>query len=581
MSGAAEWSEQKTESHSRTRPLEPISTRPFGPSRSPRFSCLQSPHPDGGTGTGSLSLLLLESEADRNPLTFAAIYPSLTATSSNTQTHSSHATHAQASEAGCSASHALLHPSTPMTDATQNGEAAENGQRHTHSNGKAKSAGSMDGNDGDNCQSSSNCCSKCLSSCCRFICRPRCQLRTLLCCFACLTCCGCRDKVCQRLVFFPPQPFYALSDRDGEQTMWLVEEGRRIEPYSSPDMHVAFISTRRASTICTMWIRHPGAETTVLFSHGNATDIGCMRDHMLDFSRQLQVNVMIYDYTGYGLSSGAPTMADTLADSEAAYDYLTRTYPISCKRVIAYGQSLGSGPTIHLSRTRRVSGAIIHAGLMSGLRVIQPPASPPASSTSHSSSPSSNPSSTPSNSSSSSKSHWFDIFPNVDWIRSTRAPVFVIHGSDDSEIPFEHGVGLSQAAGADTPTTIPPIGWQNEAEDDDVTIGTSSSSSGNGNGNNGHMSAVGRSCWKLWRVAGAGHNNIEVEYRDQLFEHLRTFVKYIQQHTVTLDEMKPPTKTMGSDPIAHGQVLEMNGMDASSARMPHPPSTASRPFDQI
>lgn len=99
-------------------------------------------------------------------------------------------------------------------------------------------------------------------------------------------------------MYFPPPPCYSIEDHNGQQTLWLVDRGHRIEPYTSVNMHLAFIRTRKSSTICTLWLRQPGATTTVLFSHGNATDIGCMRDHLVDFAKKLQVNVLTYDYTG-------------------------------------------------------------------------------------------------------------------------------------------------------------------------------------------------------------------------------------------------------------------------------------------
>jgi hypothetical protein len=40
--------------------------------------------------------------------------------------------------------------------------------------------------------------------------------------------------------------------------------------------------------------------------------------------------------------------------------------------VSRYGQSLGTGPTIHLASRKRVTGVVIHSGLMSALRVIKP-----------------------------------------------------------------------------------------------------------------------------------------------------------------------------------------------------------------
>ena len=52
------------------------------------------------------------------------------------------------------------------------------------------------------------------------------------------------------------------------------------------------------------FIRRRGATLTFLFSHGNAEDLGMMYGRMKEMARALGVNVLAYDYTGYGLSSG-------------------------------------------------------------------------------------------------------------------------------------------------------------------------------------------------------------------------------------------------------------------------------------
>ncbi len=41
-------------------------------------------------------------------------------------------------------------------------------------------------------------------------------------------------------------------------------------------------------------------------------------------------------------------------------------------------------------------------------------------------------------------SHWFDIFPNVDKAKLVTAPVFIMHGTADKEIPIHHGIGISE-----------------------------------------------------------------------------------------------------------------------------------------
>jgi dienelactone hydrolase len=339
--------------------------------------------------------------------------------------------------------------------------------------------------------------------CCRWLAcdftseRAAVMSRSLLCCFGCLTCMGCRDRVCARLVFFPPEPFYSLEERNGVQTLWLLENGRKLEPYTAATMRVDFVHTRLNSTICTLWLRFPGSTTTtILFAHGNATDLGAMRDHLLDLSRRLRVNVMAYEYTGYGLSAGdRPTVSHTLADSEAAYDFLVRTYPAESERVILYGQSIGSGPTIHLATQRRNNGVIIHSGILSALRVIAPNVT---------------------------SSSWYDIFRNVDLIPRVNSSVFVFHGSQDAEIPVQHGIGLSERA----PQSFP-----------------------------------------IWIVEGAGHNNIEVDYRPSYMERLNEFVRYIEDSTAPRGELEDPLLVGASPAVRAAAQRKEQEADEQSRRL--------------
>ena len=201
----------------------------------------------------------------------------------------------------------------------------------------------------------------------------------LFCCFGCLTLCGCRDRVTRRLVFFPPPCTYAVeetkdpSDGSPRHCMYLLtERGERVEGYSSPRFHFAVLPTKRRQRIATVFIAHPSSGTTLLFSHGNATDLGCMRPHLVDLSEQLCVNVMSYDYSGYGLSSGQPSAAKCNADISAVYRHLRTVHAAACHRIILYGQSLGSGPTMYLASRECVSGVIIHSGLLSCIRVLNP-----------------------------------------------------------------------------------------------------------------------------------------------------------------------------------------------------------------
>ena len=77
----------------------------------------------------------------------------------------------------------------------------------------------------------------------------------------------------------------------------------------------------------------------------------------------------------YGLSAGKPSPAAVYADAEAVYDhYVTEYGHLSHLPIICYGQSLGSGPSLHLASTPKlkVDGLIVHSGLISALKVIKP-----------------------------------------------------------------------------------------------------------------------------------------------------------------------------------------------------------------
>ena len=59
-----------------------------------------------------------------------------------------------------------------------------------------------------------------------------------------------------------------------------------------------------------------------------------------EVAKDLKCNLCAYDYTGYGQSGGRPSVADTLADIDAVFQWLLRR-GVRRQRIILYGQSLG------------------------------------------------------------------------------------------------------------------------------------------------------------------------------------------------------------------------------------------------
>jgi hypothetical protein len=177
--------------------------------------------------------------------------------------------------------------------------------------------------------------------------------------------------------------------------------------------------------ITAFYLPNPNARFTLLFSHGNAEDIGEVMYFLQSF-HDAGFAVMAYDYRGYGTSSGKPTESGVYADVNAAYNYVTQTLHVPADRIISMGRSLGCGAAIHLAARRPVAAVVVEAPFLSAFRVLTRVRVLP-----------------------------WDKFNNASDIRKIHVPVLVVHGRNDQIVPFRHGERLYQLA--NQPKTFLPI----------------------------------------------------------------------------------------------------------------------------
>lgn len=108
----------------------------------------------------------------------------------------------------------------------------------------------------------------------------------------------------------------------------------------------------------------PAAKTpstaTILLSHGNAGNIADRLDRVMSL-RDLGADFFLYDYRGYGKSTGSPDEEGTYRDGRAAYDYLIKTRKLDPARLIIMGESLGCAISIQLATERRAAGLVLEA----------------------------------------------------------------------------------------------------------------------------------------------------------------------------------------------------------------------------
>jgi fermentation-respiration switch protein FrsA (DUF1100 family) len=182
------------------------------------------------------------------------------------------------------------------------------------------------------------------------------------------------------------------------------------------DSSVIKLRAADGKSISAIYLPNPVARFTILYSHGNAEDIGDLRPWL----EQLQgagFAVFAYDYHGYGTSEGAPSEKNVYADADAAYGYMTGTLHIPTPRIIFYGRSVGNGASIDLASRRPVGGLIVQSGFTTAFVVLTKVPLVP-----------------------------FDKFRNLSKIRQVKCPVLVIHGRNDNVIPFRNGERLFEAA---------------------------------------------------------------------------------------------------------------------------------------
>lgn len=100
---------------------------------------------------------------------------------------------------------------------------------------------------------------------------------------------GVTSSVAAKFAFFPPSPasYRLITD---EMTGLLV-----MNPFPHREnVEISKLPTRRGTEIVAMYVRHPMATSTLLYSHGNAADLGQMYELFIELSIHLKVNLMGY-----------------------------------------------------------------------------------------------------------------------------------------------------------------------------------------------------------------------------------------------------------------------------------------------
>lgn len=234
--------------------------------------------------------------------------------------------------------------------------------------------------------------------------------------------------------------FSALLFFSQGKMVYYPQIGREIR--STPDEHgldyePLTLLTPDGERLDAWFVPKERAQASVLILHGNAGNMSHRLETIAMFHR-LGYNVLIFDYRGYGRSTGQPSETGLYRDAQTAWDYLVRQRGISPERIILFGESLGGAVAAWLAARGHAGALVLSSAFISVPELAA------------------------------------DLYPwlPMKWLArlrydtraalaETTCPVLIAHSPDDEIVPFRHGQALFNAA-AEPKVFLPLAGGHND-----------------------------------------------------------------------------------------------------------------------
>lgn len=164
----------------------------------------------------------------------------------------------------------------------------------------------------------------------------------------------------------------------------------------------------------------------VLLCHGQTGNLATTtRPEYYAYLRAIGVNILAFDWRGFGASGGTPSEQGLYRDARAAYEYLRRDQRVPAESIVIFGHSLGTAPAIELATRVRAAGLVLESGptsIRARAQEIYRFIPIGLATSSH--------------------------FNSLGRIGRVRMPILLLHSRDDLRIPIAHGRALFDSARA-------------------------------------------------------------------------------------------------------------------------------------
>lgn len=199
--------------------------------------------------------------------------------------------------------------------------------------------------------------------------------------------------------------------------------GASLPPPRHLDIDERFLSTPDGQRLYAWWMQTGAAKKTVLYFQANGTNIS-QKVFRLETFKEMGVNALMIDYRGYGKSTGRIRQEQHIyTDGQTAWNYLVDEERIDPKDIVIWGRSLGGAVAAEIARGKNIAALVLESTFFSLDTVAR-------------------------------IQYWFlpttrllkFHFENGRKLRQVRAPVVIIHSTEDDYVPFSQACELYEAA---------------------------------------------------------------------------------------------------------------------------------------
>jgi fermentation-respiration switch protein FrsA (DUF1100 family) len=204
----------------------------------------------------------------------------------------------------------------------------------------------------------------------------------------------------------------------GQRQMLYFADPERIAPAAAglPLAEAIVLDTPDGERLVAWHVRPAGDHPVVLYFHGNGGTLALRAGRFRKLTQD-GTGLLAIDYRGYGGSSGQPTQAGLMIDGRTAYEVAAARYPPD--RIAVWGESLGTAVAVALAAERTVGRIVLEAPFTSAADVAARhyPWVPV-------------------------RALMKDQFRSDALIGAIKAPLLVLHGTDDDVVPIAFGERL-------------------------------------------------------------------------------------------------------------------------------------------